>query len=410
MKGGTKVEYCWARDDKTYEELVKIFDENDIKYELSIEKVRTGNHIIKYQKIYIFHVKASSRNKVDRILSENSDRIEDEYCLSRFVKVNAKLTQKEDILSLVSVVLFVISFVTTVLLSLTNSRYIAIALLFSMCSIIFFGAVYAKKHPMGIMITVCYEAIVVVISSLYFYKKYKYDYVSYKVMYSQLLPFVLLLLMIAHILIQMIKGIKRYQWNCFIEKIQFIGISIGCMLVIVATTIINYGLLYQSYHEDVYFYYSEKCHNLEGTGQQTINFGEGYRQLTYIEEKEADSLKIMAYYAVNSDKDYSNLWPYKLDVFINDDLRYHIEPGIYNIDSKDSISNYYYEEYLKFSLATYLGTSYGDTYTGAEIIKEFALQESLIAKIMEVLVIASILAILQKFINNMQEEKCKMGK
>ncbi|MBE5841225.1 MAG: hypothetical protein E7304_07465 [Butyrivibrio sp.] len=404
------MEYYWARDYKTYEGLKKLFDNNGIKYELSTERVLTDNHILRYQKIYIFHIDASYRNRANRLLVSNRDYTTDEYCLSKYIKFDGTSKHK-NVRIIIYIITVILLFFLVEDLGL-RIRNLGIFTIFAITWVTIFCLHSAKRIPLAISLAVAYESFLVSRLTEYFWHAYKFEFVSLKTEFTEVIPFFLIFFMFVSLIYLAWNGLKRYRDSTKRDKWVFIGsVFVGIFLILI-TTIYNYSYLYESYYDDIYNHYASMCESeIKSEKVKPEKIGDYSKLVFYIDED--NTLRMTSYYegSDNVNKEDNYIWPYEMYVFENGKPKYLIKPAIKLTEEKYHYNNDYPFIFLKYSMAVYFNSNYGDAVPVAEIVKDFTLQESLLATFAEALVVAIVLAIMQKFIEeNMQENESKIGR
>lgn len=400
------MEYCWARDYKTFVELSDLFCRRGIKYKITKEKMLVENHFFKHETIYIFHIDAAYRLAVDRALADNCQFISDEYCLSKYIESKRRIPENK---SWKMWILYLSTIVACIVLCSTfyiNYAHKQLLFCFSAIAVAFFCIAYAKKQAIAFFLAMIYETMLIFALTDVYFDVFKCDLITVKNNFSKLIPVAMIGIMIITLVYLSINGLKRYR-NCTLmaKCIYVFSIFISFMLI-AFTTVVVYGRICNLYQDYLYYDYAEEVKNTEEIMLTRWDQEENITVINWIDEKQ---MNVLSYYEGNHEKDYSEAYPYLILVY-NDNEVYAITPLVKSEDKRNDLWGYSTLDVYKYSLANYLGVSYGAITTIAQFGKDFALQERVIACFMDIYIFAILITVVSIYIEeNRNLDKAKLG-
>ncbi len=208
--------------------------------------------------------------------------------------------------------------------------------------------------------------------------------------------------MITTIMIGAFYGLRNYTNRTLGQKVSYCILIIAGYLIIMMVTIFGYGNLYDNYHNEVYFKYSDKLIGGEWTG----NVDSPICIKRLVENTEEGYLDIEGYYY--KEQGIIDIQPYKISITEYDSdnsflKSYYIEPGTNIVMLKDIFGTSDATENFYFSAITYFTVGYGDIYPIADIVRTWVMQEALIAHIMTLLIVPILIIVGQTFISKKSE-------
>lgn len=404
-----RMEYCWVDNRKAYYELKNAFEVADIEYELSTEWLITKNNKFAGTKIWLFHFASSSRGKVDKLIEEHNDIISTEPCVSQYVKVSDKLPSGFKKIYYVNYIIMTLLFVMTIVSGyLGYYSWVRPLFFLSIISILLFAKNHSKRHPLGIWLFMAYESFFIIMLTRNAYTTenmlnligFNYDYGSGLIFLRSIIendwiaifPGLLIFVMIISLLMLAWSGLSRYRSNPLSQKWQYLVAILGGYFIIIFTTVISYGIVFDQYHSDVYAKYAFMTY--ADTAKIKSSDTEQMKEVT-----QGEYTVKACYYRIEGTDRYEYT-PYRIILEKKNGDIYSIEPAVKNLYDSNELTNFETENFNKFSLATYLGGGYGEAVPVAKIIKDQVLSEQWISYIMWLVIFSLVMTILQLFFDN----------
>lgn len=368
-----------------------------INYRIEIERILFDSHI---KKVYIFYVD-DVNSDIEEVIKSKKNIIVKNYFSKQIIFQNKieKTKLKEMLQSISACMIAIMFFLFPV--GLIENNIVAIMLTILKLVLITVSIVYtAKKEAAAIVALLFIEQIISYLYSMIFFKKYAFEIIDTFKFLPKCYMFFNVLLIIITLVIGVFYGLKKYNRNLLRSKLEFAILIILGYLIIMVTTIGGYASLFENYHNELYWRYQEKLLTANYSvklnssiciKELKIKTDEGYEKIEGFYGKEYGSKKV-------------DISPYRISINtydINEKYikSYTIEPAVNTVLEEGYIMGTAdASEYRYFSYVTYFTIGYGDIYPIANIMKDWVIQEAIIANIMSLLIVPLLLIAGQIFI------------
>ncbi len=393
----------WVDSKEDLNKIEKLLKENEISYEVKIEKMKISlrYHIHqKRKKIYVILINSELEDIVDEILVSQTE-VMTETCYSKkiqFAQEKKKKNLKEIILSIIVCIVGVAFFVWPIG-EVQNNMISAILVITKIILVIIMAIVTAKRNAVSVLFLLTLEFLAIMIGSYIFFVKYALNIINIFSFWSQHHMFILIMLMVITLFIGVFFGLRNYQNDTLKDKISYVTLIVVGYLIIMVATIVGYANLINNYHSELYFKYEDILMD----ANFTINEESKICIKTIEKETENGHLEITGYYNKEIGSTIEDMNPYsiRINVYKDNDFSnfYIIEPPINTVLESDPISNWNIDEYFYFSCITYFTIGYGDIYPIADVVKYWVIEEAFISHIMSLLIVPILILIGQTFVN-----------
>lgn len=397
--------YYWVEGKKDYKKLSSLFVANGIEYSIRTKKVLLNNQT---EKVYVFLVDDKINQNVDELI-ESEENIYIENCFSKHITFqNIKQKKKlKEILQIIGSCMLAIIFLFFPI-GMIENNIVGIILTILKLGLIIGSIVYtAKKEATAIVTLLGIEMLISYLYSSMFFDKYSFEIIDDLKILPRYYMFFYILVMIITLVIGIFYGLKKYNRNLLLGKLKFAFLIIFGYFIIMITTIEGYANLFENYHNELYWKYQEKL--------LTVSYSVNLDSSVCIKELEIETdagyEKIQGFYNKEYGSENVDISPYRISIDIYDTSNnfiksYTIKPAINTIiEESNSAGTADASIYRYFSYVTYFTIGYGDIYPIANVMKNWVIQEAIIANIMSLLIVPLLLIAGQIFIVASKNDK-----